>query len=470
MQHPRTSPRPGQASTTQPKNSPPQSNIPNSVQGMLKGLEKRFQTIYERVKELIKTKEGLLAANNTAAKEFETEFLSHEATLNILEQEITQLTLNNNELQVTSIKNRGQRTPQLVEDLARLNTHVNALAEQMETIISSLKKENTRTDLLEKQILYFKKEGVDVDTILKSPAKEKVESPREDDFASLPKYKSLLRKSNISSQANELDQLLNMSPITGKKIKNLEVLQERLKDVIEDSDYLQHENEKLRKKIMANMHSDYEKPAYDAQNSDREMLEHAKKQQKLRISKLFADEDKLISHINQHTKNGKITKEEDEYIKQQDAQNEENFRRILEIKELERLREQIAQQEAYISELERNGIEREHLLHDQKREIASLEDNLKNLTFDIRKNEVEKDLLDNKFYEKNSSLGGIRERYSTTVQALPEKVRQQHIAESPKISQRGFGSYLSKGQSKAEDDDLEDLLNMAPKALDLRKS
>jgi len=199
-------------------------------------------------------------------------------------------------------------------------------------------------------------------------------------------------------------------------------------------------------------------------------VEHAKKQQKLKISKLFADEDKLISHISHHTRDGMITKGEDEYIRKKDAQNEENFRRILEIKELERLRDQIAQQDAYIIDLERNVLEREHLLFDQKREISSLEDNLKNLDFDIQKNVLEKDLLDKKIKEKNISIEEMKGRYDETVKALPESYRSRKLQESPKFNVNPFGSYNSTIKSKVEeDDDLEDLLNMAPKALDLRR-
>jgi len=470
----------------QTKNSPPQqSKMPTSAEGMLKGLETRFKTIHQKVLELLDRKEEIQKSNAEAIKTFEEDIRSHEESLNQLQQEISQLSIKNNDLIIAYQRNKENKTPMISNELVKANRHLSDLQEQMKTILESIKGENNRTDALEKQIVFFRKEGIDVDAYLKSPLKkspgqkspERNSPSREqtrdlrEDLSSFPRYQKMLKKSSTNSPQNELDVLLNISPRSGRRIRNVENLQEQLREITEESEHLRYENEKLKKKIMANMHSDYEKPVYDVQHTDREVVEHAKKQQKLKISKLFADEDKLISHISHHTRDGVITKGEDEYIKKKDAQNEENFRRILEIKELERLREQIYQQEAYINELERNVIEREHLLFDQKREINSLEDNLRNLHFDIQQNVLEKDLLDKKYKEKNISIEEMRERYDETIRALPENHRPRPAPqESPKFSNSPYGTYSSSLKSKEEDDDLEDLLNKAPKALNFRKN
>ena len=471
MRHSHKTPKQGLISSpSQQKKSPPQSKIPTSAEGMLKGLETRFKHIHERVLELLDKKEEIQKANNDAVNSFEDDMRSHEEALNQLQQEISQITIKNNDLIIAYQKNKDTKTPVLSEELAKSNKHLSELQEQMQTILDSLKHENARTDALEKQILFFRKENIDVDAYLKSPSKGEARETRGEDLSSFPKYKKMLKKSSQNSPQNELDVLLNISPKSGRRLRSVENLQEQLRMTTEENDHLRYENDKLKKKIMENMHSDYEKPAFDVQNTDREVVEHAKKQQKLKISKLFADEDKLISHISHHTRDGVITKGEDEYIRKKDAQNEENFRRILEIKELERLRDQIAQQDAYIIDLERNVLEREHLLFDQKREISSLEDNLKNLDFDIQKNVLEKDLLEKKIKEKNISIEEMKGRYDETVKALPESYRSRKLQESPKFNVNPFGSYNSTIKSKVEeDDDLEDLLNMAPKALDLRR-
>jgi len=455
--------------------SPPKPKIPSTAEGMLKGFDTRFKKIYDIVKTLQQRKHELRTTNERDLRVFEEDMQVNEETLDRLQQEISRITIKNNELLVLAEENRINKTPSLSTQLNSKNKHLTDLADQMQTILTSLKSETARTEALEKQIIYLKKENVDIEAYVNKA--EEV-----NDLSRFPRYKSMLKKaggSNVhspqKSKANELDLLLNISPKSGRKLRDLENLQETVKETVQLNDHLRFENEKLRKKIMANMHSDYEKPAFDVQNTDREVVEHAKKQQKLKISKLFADEDKLISHISHHTRDGVLTKGEDEYIRKKDAQNEENFRRILEIKELERLRDQIYQQDTYITELERNVLEREHLLFDQKREITSLEDNLKNLTFDIQKNILERDLLDNKLHEKKNSVEDMKFRYEETVKSLPAHLRPQIERENnlaAAINERIYSKYnvpIRSRASQADNDDLENLLKQKPKALDLRK-
>jgi len=465
---------PTRSTTSQKQNtSPSRPKIPHTPEGMLKGLDTRFKKIYDIVQFLKQRKQELQTTSQHDLRVYEEDMRINEESLDRLQQEISRITIKNNELMLVAEQNRINKAPSLSTQLENRNRHLSDLADQMQTILISLKSETARTEALEKQILFLKRENIDIEAYMNK-------ADEATDLSRFPRYKNMLKKTSGASNTqspqrskgnNELDVLLNISPKSGRKLKDLENLQELVKETIQLNDHLRYENEKLKKKIMANMHSDYEKPAFDAQNTDRETVEHAKKQQKLKISKLFADEDKLISHISHHTRDGMLTKGEDEYIKKKDAQNEENFRRILEIKELERLRDQIYQQDTYITELERNVLEREHLLFDQRREITSLEDNLKNLTFDIQKNLLERDLLDDKLVEKRNSVEDMKARYEETVQALPVHLRPQLERENINLNDRAYSSKYSNIRSRASqaDDDLENLLKQRPKALDLRK-
>lgn len=456
------------------KASPQNPKIPTSAEGMIKGLDTRFKKIYESVKELKDKKVQLAQENEQTMEAIESETQINEENLDKLSKEITKISIKNNEILRSSQDNRENKTPTLVDELNKRNKFISDLAEQTQTIMDSLKKEAARTESLEKQIQFLKKENIDIDNYLaQSPNREDIEDRNLSNF---PKYQNLLKKNNskgfggsnnISPRQNELDKLLNISPKSGRKTKAIENLENLLRETIEVNNHLKQENEKLKKKIMSNMHSDYEKPVYAVgQNTDREAVEHAKKQQKLKISKLFADEDKLISHISHHSRDGVITHTEEEYIKKKDAQNEENFRRILEIKELERLRETIIQQEAYINELDRNVVDREQILYDQKREMTSLEDNLKNLEFDIQKNVLEKETVETKIREKALSLEELRGKYKDAIRVLPEDLRPRE--QTPKDNFRGYTSNIKP--TVAEDEDLEKLLKVTPKALDIRKN
>ncbi len=472
--HHQTSPTRSTTSQQRQQNtSPTRPKIPSTPEGMLKGLDTRFKKIYDIVQLLKQRKQELQSSSQHDLRVYEEDMRINEESIDRLQQEISRITIKNNELMLIAEQNRINKAPSLSTQLENRNRHISDLADQMQTILTSLKSETARTEALEKQIVYLKRENINIEGYMNK-------ADEATDLSKFPRYKNLLKKSSASNQqspqrskgGNELDILLNISPKSGRKLRDLENLQELVKETIQLNDHLKHENEKLKKKIMANMHSDYEKPAFDVQNTDRETVEHAKKQQKLKISKLFADEDKLISHISHHTRDGMLTKGEDEYIKKKDAQNEENFRRILEIKELERLRDQIYQQDTYITELERNVLEREHLLFDQRREITSLEDNLKNLTFDIQKNLLERDLLDNKLVEKRNSVEDMKARYEETVESLPVHLRPQLERENINLNERtAYSKYsnIRSRASQADNDDLENLLKQRPKALDLRK-
>ena len=499
MQQPNTRAN-NQADTQNPGQAahPHKPKIPVSLEGMIKGLDTRFRKIYERVKELTKKKAEINSTNDQTLKTIEEDLQNYEEAIQRLNQEISRVAVKNNDL-ITSYQSKNSKNPDLFEELRRRNKQISDLGEQMQTIMESLRSESTRTETLEKQILFMKKGNVEVENYFnKLAAAEAGQNDRNN--SSFPKYKALLNRGGSQDQPrpsdskgfektsvqafsphNELDRLLNISPKSSKsprKGREIEALENRLQETAEVNGHFKQENEKLKKKIMSNIHSDYEVPMIAVQHTDRETVEHAehaKKQQKLKISKLFADEDKLISHISHNTRDGVITQTEEEYIKKKDAQNEENFRRILEIKELERLREQIHQQDDYIKELERNVHEREHLLFDQKREITSLEDNLNNLRFDIQKNEVEKELLDQKYDEKKASINDMKIRYGEAVKTLPEDVRPRAQGSSYKENmksgfERGGFSYAAESKpSLLEDEDLADLLKMTPKALEIRK-
>lgn len=460
------------------KISPTNAKLPSSGEGMIKALDSRFRKIYDRVIELRSRKGELNIIIDQTQNTIETETLNQAETLDRLRKEISKVMVKNNELTLLAQQARESEGPSLVGELNQRNKQISDLADQMKTVVESLKRETTRTENLEKQILILKKENIDIESFFNKPRKS--EGILEDkNLSTFPKYKNLLSKSGASgfkssnqrTHSNELDALLNISPKSQRKGRDIENLENRLKETVEVNSYLRQENEKLKKNIMSNMHSDYEKPVYAVQNTDRETVEHAKKQQKLKISKLFADEDKLISHISHHSRDGVITHSEDEYIKKKDAQNEENFRRILEIKELERLQDQISQQDTYIRELERNAHERENLLVDRKREAASMEDNLRNFDLDIQKNLVEKDLLEATIREKKLNVEEMKYKLEDAIKNLPEDVRPR-IKESVRGGiERGSFSHMlaTKATAVDNDDDLEDLLKKTPKALDVRK-
>jgi len=504
----------------------------SSGERMIRQLEEKFKTIFEKVKEIMEKKKDIQLENEHLKKMIIEETQNQEKILQKCKDEIEGLAQQNSELTASNFQKEGKEEYEVQDELQLKNKQISDLSEQMKSIMEDLNNENAKCENYEKQILYAENEiqllkmklaeltrltteqentieRIDIQTqdvqnsvkelmnknaeledYLRS-VQEDQESQEEKYKTNLVNYRALLKKYNanvqkrqaeekqleklkeeLNSKIKRLDVVLINNHKLERKIKKIEELEEKINKIVQETEQLQAENEKYKKKIMLNIHSDYEKPIYSEKDANKELVRHAKKQQSLKISKLFADEDKLISHISQHTKNGVVPLREEEYIRQKDAQNEENFRRILEIKELERLKSQISQQDTYIKELARNIEEREALLQDQVNEISSLKENLKKLNQEIEQYESDRNILEKKYEEKRKNVDDMYIKYEEALSSLPEHLRAQLEASQETEKVKVEASIVHEKPEKkvsVHDKELEELLNKSPQTLEIRK-
>jgi len=85
-------------------------------------------------------------------------------------------------------------------------------------------------------------------------------------------------KEELNSKIKRLDVVLINNHKLEKKVERVDEIETSISRLAQENSHLRFENEKLKKKIMLNIHSDYEKPVYsDRSGASKDVLMHAKK-------------------------------------------------------------------------------------------------------------------------------------------------------------------------------------------------
>lgn len=457
---------------------------PTNSQMMITQLQQKFINIYQHLLSLKQKRIEIEEENLSLMKLLEEEKINQEKNIQKVEEEIDSLKKQNNQLLQVSAEEDAQ-----VVDLERQIEEKEKVAEELQSQlkvgVEDLENEYAKCELSNKHLMYMENEQLNLkkkiieserrieeldqqlaaveealaetQIIVKNLLSENqqleedikskiVEQSDQEDEAKVnsQNYRALLKKHSANQSKLQMEQkaldklkeelqskikrlnvlLLNNEKLE-RKVKTLEKMEQEYNELVAQNEALQFENEKLKKKMLGNVHSDFEKPVYKINTNDPAQLKQAKEHHKLQFSKVLADEEKLLSHISHHTFNSHLVGKESEYVQQKDAENEKNFKRILEAKELENLKSQLSQQLQYIQELEKNAQSRDEIIDSQQNEIASLQENIAKMDVDIEKAKKERELYRETYEQKKMEVEAISQKYKETLESLPIELQEE---------------------------------------------